>query len=114
MRLVEQAPREDGVRVLAGQGELDVTTVPAILPGVPALVDGARAVVLDLSGLDFFDSAGVRLVDQLARGCAGRSVPWRVVAPRDSVARRILALVDMVGPEVVEDRGSALASLRRD
>ena len=112
MRLVEQAPREDGVRVLAGQGELDVTTVPAILPGVPALVDGARAVVLDLSGLDFFDSAGVRLVDQLARECGRCRSPFAVVAPPGRPSRRVLELVGMAEPLVVDDLPAALERVR--
>ena len=87
-------------------------------PGVAArlddVVDDAQVVVLDLAQVTFLDSAGVRLVDRLARGCAERSVPWRLVAPRGSVARRVLELVGMDGPEVAEDRAAALLSVRRD
>lgn len=113
MKLEEQPGREDGVRVLAGRGELDVTAVPAILPGVSALVAGARAVVLDLTELEFFDSAGVRLVDQLARECARRAEPFAVVAPTGGPSRRVLDLVGLSEPLVVDDLAAALERVQR-
>lgn len=108
MRVVEATTGEDGVRVLTGQGEMDVTVAPAILPEVPALVAGARAVVLDLSGLTFFDSAGVRLVDQLARECARHREPFAVVAPPLGPTRRVLELVGLADALAVDDLPAAL------
>lgn len=95
MRLEALPERDDGVRVLQARGELDAVAAPAVLPGVPDLVSDAAAVVLDLSALTFFDSAGVRLVDQLARECDRSSAPFRVVAPPRTPSRRVLELVGM-------------------
>lgn len=102
----------DGVSVVVLSGEVDAAVAPGVAGLLKDVVRDASAVVLDLAAVDFLDSAGVRLVDQLARGCAGRDVAWRVVAPVGSTARRVLGLVELVGPEVVEDRGGALSSLR--
>ena len=113
MRLLEQTARPDGVRVLAASGEMDVTVAPAILPEVPALVSGARAVVLDLSALTFFDSAGVRLVDQLARECARGGEPFAVVAPPAGPSRRVLELVGLADALVVDDVEAALERVAR-
>lgn len=98
-------------RVLALSGEIDVLAAPAVAAELPALLDGPDAVVLDLSEVTFFDSSGVRLVDQVARACDARSVPWRIVSPPGSSNRRLLDLVGMVGPQVLDDREAALADL---
>ncbi len=102
----------DGVSVVVLSGEVDATVAPGVAGLLGDVVQDASAVVLDLAAVGFLDSAGVRLVDQLARGCARRDIAWRVVAPTGSSARRVLGLVEMVGPEVVEDRVAALSSLR--
>ena len=95
-------------RVLALSGDVDVNVTPLLIAGLPQLVAGARAVVLDLSDVTFFDSSGVRFTDRLARTCTDLDQPWRIVAPRGSSSRRVLDLVGMSGPEVVEDRPSAV------
>lgn len=98
-------------RVLALVGDVDVLVAPAVAAELPALLDGARAVVLDLTGVTFFDSSGVRLVDQLVRACATRELAWRVVSPPGSSNRRLLELVGMTGPAVLDDREAAVADL---
>jgi anti-sigma B factor antagonist len=102
-----EAVDDDGVRVLRGTGEVDVTAVPALLPGLPALVDGARAVVLDLSAVTFFDSSGVRLVDRLVRACDDLGSPFRIAAPPGSIGRQVLKLVGMVDGLVCSDLAAA-------
>jgi anti-sigma B factor antagonist len=103
---------DDGVCVLRATGELDVLSVPSVLPEVAALVAGAAGVVLDLTGVDFFDSSGVRLVDRLARECGRSGVPFRIAAPADCAARRVLEIVGMAGPQVARDLPAALAAVR--
>ena len=103
-------PDADGVRVLRASGEFDVAVVPPLLPGLPALVAGAPAVVLDLSLVEFFDSSGVRLVDALARACDG--VPLRVAAPPGTPARRVLELVGLVDGLVEDDLDAAVDAVR--
>ena len=98
-------------RVLALSGEVDVLSAPALAAELPALLDGTGAVVLDLSDVTFFDSSGVRLVDQVARACAARPLRWRIVSPPGSTNRRLLDLVGMVGAQVCDDREAALADV---
>lgn len=109
---VEAGWDEDGVRVLLARGEIDVTVGPALLDEVPALLAGARAVVLDTAQATFFDSSGVRLVDRLARECDASRVPFRVVAPPDSPARRVLEMVGLAAALADDDLAAALARVR--
>lgn len=85
----------DGVRVLHAAGEIDLTVVPAMLAGVPALVAGAGGIVLDMVDVTFCDSSGVRLVNSLARTCAGAGVAFCVAAPPGGAVRRVLELVGL-------------------
>ena len=100
-----------GVRVVALGGDVDVLVAPHVAARLPELMDDVRALVLDLADVTFFDSSGVRLVDDVARGCAGRAIAWRVVAPAGGPSRRVLELVGMAGLQVVEDRATALAQV---
>ena len=100
-----------GARVLALSGDVDVSVAPNVVAQLPQLLDGAPAVVLDLTAVTFFDSSGVRLVDRVARTCRQHGLSWRVVAPVGSSSRRLLELVGMAGREVVDDRAAAVAEL---
>lgn len=97
-----------GASVVVLAGEVDARVTPDVRSRLPEVVEQGRPVVLDLSEVTFFDSSGVRLVDLLARSCAEHGLRWRVVAPGRSPARRVLELVELDGPEVVEDRAVAL------
>jgi anti-anti-sigma factor len=60
--------RRDGERsVLALAGELDLATIDDVRARLDALQAERRAVVLDLDGLTFMDSTGIRLVLQAAQ-----------------------------------------------
>lgn len=102
----------DGVRVLHASGELDVTVVPALLAGVPALLSGARGLVLDLTDVTFFDSSGVRLVDRLARESSRAGVGFLVAAPPGNPARRVLQVVGLAAALVEDDRDAAVVRVR--
>ena len=110
---VEPTSHDDAVRVLRAAGELDFSAVSPMLPGLAPLVDGSRGVILDLTAVTFFDSSGVRLVDQLARECWRTGAPFRVVAPPGGSSRRVLELVGLAALLVSDDLPTALASLRR-
>ena len=66
---VAQTPLDDRSRADEGEtarlvlsGELDLATVPRVQQAVDAtLAEGARTLVVDLSGLGFIDSSGLRL-----------------------------------------------------
>lgn len=110
MTLTALPDRADGVRVLVADGELDAAVAPRLLDQLPEQLAGARGLVLDLSAVTFFDSAGCRLVDRMARLCAAASTTYRVVAPPGSPARRVLELTGMAGPLADDDLAAALAA----
>lgn len=112
MRLEVVPCESPGVRVVQASGELDVTCAPALLPEVESLVCGAPALVLDLSAVSFFDSAGVRLADRIARECDREGAGFRIVAPPGSRARRVLELVGMSGQLVDDDLATAVTAAR--
>jgi anti-sigma B factor antagonist len=99
--------------VLRARGELDVAVVPDLLPQLPAMVSAAEAVVLDLTAVTFFDSSGVRLVDQLTRECGARATPFRVVAPPGGPTRRVLELVGMADALASDDLAAAIRAVHR-
>jgi anti-anti-sigma factor len=101
----------DEVRVLRVLGELDLLSVPPLLTSLPGWVADSRGLALDLTGTTFFDSSGVRLVDDLGRECARVGVPFRVVAPPGHLARRVLEVVGLV-QAVADDLMSAVCELR--
>lgn len=104
---------EGGVRVLRAGGELDVATAPGLLLGFSSMIVGARGVVVDLRDVTFFDSSGVRLIDRLARTCSEDGMRFRVVAPPDSPARRVLEIVEMAGV-ADDDLATAVAAAAGD
>jgi anti-sigma B factor antagonist len=54
--------QQDGRTVIAVRGELDLATAPQLEEALmPCLHDGGHA-ILDLRGLEFMDSTGVRVV----------------------------------------------------
>jgi anti-sigma B factor antagonist len=103
---------DGGPRVLRMRGELDIAVAPGLLPRVPDLVTGAPSVVLDLTPVTFLDSAGVRLVDRLARECGRVGVPFVVVATPGTTPARVLDIVGFGPPLVVADLAAALEAVR--
>ena len=59
------------------------------LEDIIALFAGARRLVLDLSGLEFIDSAGLGMLLILQEEAAQRNVALVVARPRDEVRRSL-------------------------
>jgi anti-anti-sigma factor len=74
---VDTKDRDDGVQ-LALKGELDLSTIEKVEAELTRVEDaGNRLIVLDLSGLTFLDSTGLRTIvtaDQRARRSGRRVV----------------------------------------
>jgi anti-anti-sigma factor len=104
--------RPDGVRLVCARGEIDVVVAPALIADLPGLLEGAMGVVLDLSGVTFFDSSGVRLVDRMTRECGLAATPLRVVAPPGTPTRRVLELVGLIDDLVTDDLSTALSAVQ--
>jgi anti-anti-sigma factor len=81
------------VVVVAITGEVDLSNAAEVTSAiVAASPNEAAGVVVDLSQLSYLDSAGIRMLAELARRLDWRQQTLRVVAPEGSRARRVLAI----------------------
>lgn len=65
-------------------GELDLATVPRVEQAVgAALAQGARALIVDLSGLGFVDSSGLRLFVVLHQRAAAEGWKLSLIRPQE-------------------------------
>jgi anti-anti-sigma factor len=84
--------------VVALVGEVDLSNVDQIDAGLRAAVPGSAAgLVLDLSGVDYLDSTGLRLLFRLAREMRDRQQELQLVVPTTSRLRRVLELGGVPG-----------------
>ena len=68
--------------------------------------------MLDLARVTFLDSAGVRLVDRLARECGRVGVPFAVVATPGTTPARVLDIVGFGPPLVAANLAAGLEAVR--
>ncbi len=107
-----ECSEEQGVRVVAVTGELDISNVRALEDATFDLPNERLGVVLDLSATSYLDSATLGLLFRLSGDLRRRGQGLRVVCAPGSSARRVL---DMTGFEgVCDERDAALEGLRAD
>jgi anti-anti-sigma factor len=97
---IDAAPEREGVRV-SMRGDLDLAGVAAADAAIRDAMARHPAVTLDLSGLEFIGSEGIRVVLR-ARECADvDGVALRVVAGTGAARRLIdiLGLADRLGAD---------------
>jgi anti-anti-sigma factor len=99
--LVEVVPRQhQSVPLCELHGELDASNVDSVQGRLLDCVGtDAPGLVLDLTETTYLDSAGVRILFDLARRLRTRRQELRLVVPPDGVVRRVLvltALADVV------------------
>jgi anti-anti-sigma factor len=106
-------PGEFGVQLTHGEnevtvvlrGELDLATAPAAERALTLAGDGGKkAIVVDLSGLTFMDSTGLRLVLALHRRC--QAEPRKlVIRPGPPAVQRVFEVTNV--EEILPFSGSA-------
>ena len=102
----------EGADVVRFGGELDLTTLAGLDEAVGRTT--ARIVILDLTGIEFVDSAGLHAIDRVNRLLAAGRRRLLLVAPPDSRAGwtlRVAGFGDGLALESVE-RARALADDR--
>ena len=103
---------EDGVATAALDGEIDLVNAADVAERLSTGIDGASAVIIDLRGVAFMDSQAIALLDRLSARLEGEGCPVVLVAPPQSVPRRVLEIVDL-GIDLfdrVDDARAAVAS----
>jgi anti-anti-sigma factor len=93
--------QRDEVLVASVDGEIDSSNAAELrLALSERLPNASSALVLDLSGITYLDSAGVHLLFDLGRRLAARRQAIRLVVPDGAPMRRVLELcaIDAVAP----------------
>lgn len=91
---VETREGPDGWTLVVLAGELDLGEAGEATRALAAAAGGARGgVVVDLTGLDFLGSTGIRVLIDASADALSRGLGFRAV-PGDGPARRI---IDMLG-----------------
>lgn len=92
------------VPVCGIRGELDASNVDDVLGQVVAAVpNDAPGLALDLTHTEYLDSAGVRILFELARRLRARRQELRIVVPPDGIVRRVLVLTALADVVPIDD-----------
>src|SRR4051794_6730922 len=89
-----RAGRIGSAYVVAPVGELDLETVDELSEMLAARPDGCHRLVLDLSGLTFFDTSGMRLVVETLHDARRTGITLALVRGPEDV-QRLFALAGM-------------------
>ncbi|HEY0317377.1 MAG TPA: STAS domain-containing protein [Solirubrobacterales bacterium] len=112
------AQLEDGVRVIAVRGELDLSSAPDLeLPLQEAVASGDASVLIDLSECEFIDSTGIALIvrawQRLDSAADGEGDGRLVICSDNQQVRRVLEITGLEHSiSIHESREQALAALR--
>lgn len=71
------------VALVSVEGELDFTNAAELIDTATGVADDESGVVIDLSGVEFFGSAGFSALHVLHERYSARSTPWAVVPSRN-------------------------------
>jgi anti-anti-sigma factor len=86
----------DGFTVAAIEGEIDISNSIELETELShAVPNDARGLVLDLSGVAFIDSSGIRTLFDLAARLAGHQQLLHLVLPEESHLRRTLGMLQI-------------------
>lgn len=104
----------DGIPVAHASGEIDMSVVGGLEDRLQrAVPDGAPGLVFDLSGIDYIDSSGLRLLIELSSGLEERQKRLRLVVAEGSPVDALLAQTGVVNMIAVErDVTAAVAALQ--
>lgn len=82
--------------LIGAAGELDVTTAPRLEEAITRAIDAGNDVALDLSGIEFLDSTGLRAVVAGLRHAREAQVGFRLAETSPAVDRllRITGLAE--------------------
>ncbi len=96
--------RHGGVMVATLAGEIDMTNSTYVRDElVGAMPNDALALVVDLSGCRYLDSAAIEVLFDLARKLGRRRQALHVTLPSSSPLRRVLSLTDVATVAPVHD-----------
>jgi anti-sigma B factor antagonist len=100
------------VPVVRLEGEIDLARVDELRPLLVASVGRADpGLVLDLSRVEYLDSAGIHLLHELGRTLAGRGQRLRLTAAPGAAVLRLLELVELAASVPLDGSVAAAVGL---
>jgi anti-sigma B factor antagonist len=88
--------RHEDVQVVRLAGEVDVSNARRLEEDISeAVPNDAAGLVLDLSDTGYLDSAGIRMLFELAERLEGRRQSLALVVPEDSLIRHSLTVTEV-------------------
>lgn len=95
--------QEGRVLVLAPDGDLDLTNADALrAAALDRAPEATAAIIVDLSRVQYLDSAGIHVLFAIARRLGERRRPMALVVPAGSALRRVLGIAGLE-PHLVLD-----------
>ena len=84
------------VRVVAVQGDVDISRAPVLRQELRRSVDNHDlGLVVDLCETRYLDSAGVNVLFELAEDLTERQLAFALVVPEGGLVERVVMLVDL-------------------
>ena len=106
---------DDGIRVVAVRGELDLSTAPELEGPLDQAVSASDAsILIDLNECEFIDSTGIALIVRAWQNLEGNGSGHRLVICSDNdQVRRVLEVTGLeLSIPIHGNREQALAALR--
>ncbi len=104
---------QPAVAVITAQGELDASTAQELVDYALRDADRTQRLALDLTGVDFFVTAGFSALHTLNVRCAGAGVDW-VMVPSTAVTRLLRICDPDSALPIAATLSAALAMLQAD
>ncbi len=106
--------RRDGVPVVRLAGEVDMSNAPRLELDISDVApNDAPGLVLDLSETEYLDSAGIRMLFELAERLSGRRQTLVLVVPAGSLIRHSLEVTEVDQAVAMHDTlGDAIEAIR--
>ena len=111
-----EVSRRNGVIIARVVGEVDMSNADDLRAALAAAIpNGAVAMVLDLTGVEYLDSAGIRMMYQLTEDVQARRQRLQAVIPSESMVTDVLRLAgvtEYIGAVETVDEALALLEVR--
>ncbi len=80
------------------RGEVDMSNADRLHDELSSRIGEARYLVVDLSGCDYLDSAGLSVIARIDARCRARGAVMRLVVPTSAAnVARVLSITGMLG-----------------
>jgi anti-anti-sigma factor len=88
--------RHGELQVARVAGEVDISNASSLEEDIShAVPNDAAGLAIDFSDTSYMDSAGIRMLFQLAKRLSGRGQSFAVVVPADSLIRHALVVTEV-------------------